>query len=104
MSKECVDYIFAVTEDHEYYKRLNDRYKDRIIFYGNNYISKTSNIKYNSEVSSNNYIRNLEYLVKVIVLSMCENIICSKASGSMFSYSIRSKKPKYEYRFDLGKY
>lgn len=105
MTKYKFHKIYLVTEDYSYYEYLNYAFPNLIFSYGDNYIKDYNGKDFISNSFNNDaYERGLIYLIRIILLSKCEYVISSKASGSLFANLIRQNNAIDNYMFDLGIY
>ena len=97
--------VFVVTEDYDYYSSIKDSICCPVISSDDEFVKNYNSSDYVSEsISLDGYSRGLNYLIRLLLLTKCEYIVSSYASGSIYSKMIREEKPKAEYWFDLGKY
>ena len=105
MERYSFERIFVVTEDYSYYTKITSLFKEKVFSYSDDFIKDYNTNDYISEsLKDDPYIRGLNYLIRILLLSKCEYTICSKASGSSFMKLIREKEPLDEYWFELGVY
>lgn len=106
ISRYKVDMIYLVTEDYNYYQSFIEIFKDKICVYGDSFAKNYKDDDYVSEsYSDDHYERNLNYLIRLHLLSKCDYLISSIANGSQYTNMIRNNnKKKYDYWFDLGLY
>lgn len=100
--------FFLVTEDYEIFRKINKHFPNnlRVVNYdkfiknyeGIDYLSKTNLLDPNIEN------RGIEYLVKILLLSECKNLISSVTMGSISAYALNGKQYSFEHIFQLGKY
>ncbi len=103
--------IFLVTEDGEIYKEIKQKYKDKCVvvtfdsfindYDGKNFLSHTSSI---NELDDSPYIRGLNYLIKIVILSKCGYFVGGNTMGSWASLIFSGDGYKEKYVFDLGMY
>ena len=105
MQKYAFDKIYVVTEDFSYFDFLYSSFPGKVCSYGENFVKDYNGHDYvSNSFHGDAYERGLNYLIRIIVLSKCSYVICSKASGSAFAELIREKEPVAIYWFDLGLY
>lgn len=103
--------LYLVTEDGKFYKGLKERYRDRLLvssfdkfiysYSENDYLSKSNSL---GEISNSPYKRNLNYLLKLLILSKCESFIGGKTRGSSAAHIFSNGNYNFDYVFDLGLY
>lgn len=102
--------IFLVTEDEKIFEAVNKKYAnmcktvsfDQYIkdYTGDKLLAHDQSIY---ELDASPYVRGMNYLVKLIILSKCNYLIAGKTNGSWAS-CIFSGGSNYQYIFNLGKY
>lgn len=102
--------IFLVTEDMNIYTDIKKKYDDNVYtingdVYITDYDGKTflSEDKALKQLGRSSTQRGITYLVKIILLSKCRDLIGGNTSGS-WAACVFSKSFNYMYIFDLGKY
>lgn len=100
--------IFLVTEDNDYYTRLQMKYQDRLRivsfdsfvtnYDGRDFLSKSGCL------TTDKKKRGMDYLVKIALLAKCRYLISSITMGSIAAYCLNGGKYEKEYIFDLGYY
>lgn len=102
------DYIYLATEEEENVKKFQEKFPGRILLnnrcyydgdYTNKYICETKNERKNDE-----YLRNLEYLSSMYILSKCDMLIGGMCGGSQAALLMRQNEYEYLHLFDLGNY
>lgn len=106
-NKNKYDFIFIATEDDLIRKKFIKEFGDNLKYIGGNKnieynYKKKQYLAFNKNIKGNiNYLKN--YLISVIILSKCIDIICSRTSGSVgvfiLNKGFRNKKVYY-----LGSY
>ena len=101
-----VSKIFVVTEDYTIFKKIQSSFSEICVFtsdhdfvteyQGKDYIFKSMN--------TDPYIRGLNYLVRIILLTKCDYLISSITNGSLFALNMMEGTYKDDYLFDLGEY
>lgn len=101
-----VSKIFVVTEDYTIFKKIQSSFSEICVFtsdhdfvteyQGKDYIFKSMN--------TDPYIRGLNYLVRIILLTKCDYLISSITNGSLFALNMMEGTYKDDYWFDLGEY
>ena len=101
------DFYFLVTEDKVIRNKFINRYKNKLKYLKSN---ETFNYEYNDkEILANNKKINgnlklmKEYLINIIILSKCIDIICGRTNGSVLAFII-SKGFRNIKAYDFGKY
>lgn len=110
LEKYDLDSIFLVTEDYTIYQNIVSVYGDKVHipsydvfvkdYHGVTYLSKDNCIR---QLSDSAYLRGLNYLCKLIILSKCSYLVGGNTNGSWMACAF-SKGYKDRYIFDLGKY
>lgn len=100
-----IDQIFIVTEDYNYFCKIKNEIDCMVITSDNSFVRNYNPNNYVSEsIEEDGYTRGRDYLIRLLLLTKCQYIISSYASGSVYSKLIRDKEPEAEFWFDLGKY
>lgn len=102
--KYKIDGIFLVTEDQKIYDYMKKRYGDLIFCSDYNFVRFNSHTDKWVKDSFHNdpYERGKNYLIRVMLLSMCKYYVGSKASGARYAVDFGDFED--EYTFDLGVY
>lgn len=105
-----IERIFLVTEDNNIYKEIKYRYPDKCSivsfdsfvkdYSGNHLLAHDKSV---SELGTP-YERGMNYLVKLIILSKCNYLICGNTMGSWSAAIFNGGIGNYIYAFDLGRY
>ena len=104
LSKYKIDRIFVVTEDIDIFNTLKKDYGNMIFSSDDNFVA-SKNIDYISEMFRDDaYERGLKYLIRLLLLTKCDYLITSLASGSMFAMNIKEDSYIDSYIFDIGLY
>ena len=105
ISKSEIDQIYLVTEDYDYYLKIKEKYGSMVVVADDRFVKNYDKKEYISDVLVDDpYERGLSYLIRLIILSECDYMVSSIASGSIFVKNIRKRTAKEEYWFDLGTY
>ncbi|MDR1473103.1 MAG: hypothetical protein LBI41_00860 [Lactobacillales bacterium] len=99
-----MEWIFLVTEEEEVVKIFKNEFNTKVI------ITDSSRVKsYSKEMGAianfkkdNNYLKNLNYLRDIILLSKCHSLVCSKANGSAAAIEMNNNKYINRFIFELG--
>ena len=102
--------IFLVTEDESIYKKMKQKYLNKIIitsfdsfikdYEDEGYLFQSEKL---NQISNSKYERGLYYLIKEILLSECQHIIGGNTCGSWAAVAFSKNDTSYQ-TFDLGKY
>lgn len=98
--------IYLATEDAGIYKRLLDKYGEKLVSMNvDRYVtSETENINDVSvKQSADKYQMGKEYLVNILLLSKCDYLLAGNAGGSQGALLFRGETDS-KYIFNLGKY
>lgn len=108
--KSNLDRIYLVTEDYEIYREVKDTFGESLIVVSyDNYIKNYRSKKFLAQDSSldeidlDPYIRGIQYLVKILLLSKCKYIVGGKTCGSWAACAFSDNR-KNLHLFDLGRY
>ena len=105
LSKHKVDRIFLVTEDYDIYQKLEQRYGERIFTSDTDFVKEYNTSDYiSSSLSTDPYVRGLNYLIRVLLLAKCPYIVSGITNGSLFALTVKSGEYSDDYWFDLGLY
>lgn len=106
ISKYKIDMIFLATEDETIRERFVFEYKDKIVESDKNYIRNYDGKDYIYAYSSSKspYQTSLDYLIKMLLLSKCDYLVTSLASGSRFAIAMNNNNYKDKFIFDIGRY
>lgn len=106
-----IEKIFLVTEDGNIFKMIKELYGDKCIvvsydsfvinYDGKKYLSHDKCIQ---ELDSSPYMRGLNYLTKLIILSRCSFFVGGDTMGAWASCIFSKGKFKSKYIFNLGCY
>ena len=101
--------VYLVTEDINYYKKLKERYGEKLyISYRDNFVDqydyKSEKLLY--QVYDKNDVKKTgqEYLCKIILLSKCGYLVSSLTNGSVCALAFNGDEYKDKFIFDLGLY
>lgn len=111
IAKYDIEKVFLVTEDAKIYKKIKSKYADMCVtvpgdtfvedYKGKNYLSHDNSI---SELNVSPYMRGLNYLVKLIILSKCGYFVGGDTMGAWSTMLFAGGSYKKKYIFDLGTY
>jgi len=102
---EELQIIFLATEDRFIYEQFNEKYADLIVTSPGEYIDSRNIADYISNyIKNDGYIRGKDYLLRLLVLSMCKSFVGGMTSGSKFVVNINAKRFNQCYIFDKGYY
>lgn len=111
--KFAYEYIYVATEEEGYVSRLKECFgEDKILvnkrkYYGDLYREKDATwimeVAYD-ERENDIYLKGLEYLSSLYLLSRCDSLIAGNCGGSLFALLLNNLKYKYVKMFNLGYY
>ena len=105
MKEWKMEYIYISTEDEIAMEKFKQEFGDKILCFERNRYTLEENrnfiYEYQLPVENSEYIRGLEYLIDIELLSKCNAIIGGQAGGTLGSLIIKGKFD-YEYIYDLG--
>lgn len=111
INKYNISQIFLVTEDGDNYKKIKEKYGGKCVivsfdtfindYDGKDFLSHTTSI---NELDDSPYVRGLNYLIKIIILSKCTYFVGGNTMGSWSSLIFSGDGFKDKYVFDLGMY
>ena len=98
-------YIFVTTEDNEIRKKFIDKFKKRIKYFAPLFYNVSSKkfIAHNKDIIQNNLKYMKIYLINIIILSKCRDIIVSRTSGSIGAF-ILTDGFRFNKVYNLGLY
>lgn len=100
-----IDKIYVVTEDYSIYSAIRNHYGECVFSADDNFVRDYDKGDYlESSLKNDAYIRGRNYLIRLILLTRCDYLITSLASGSKFAMDLKTDKYKAQYVFDLGRY
>lgn len=103
-SKQKFDLYFLVTEDKLIYEKLNKEYGSKLLIYNNSFINYNGNEYLANSINVNEaQMHGENYIKSLLILSKCQYIVSSRASGSVVAMLFK-EKIKNKYIFDLGEY
>jgi hypothetical protein len=102
-----LEWIYLVSEEVEVIEEFRRVFQNQLI------ITDSKRIKnYRQDMGSvpaidfgrqnDKYVRNLEYLRDIVLLSKCDALICSKTNGSAMAIELNNNAYKNMYVFDIG--
>ena len=107
------DYYFLVTEDYLIRNKFSDKYKNKLKYlntdlnFNYNYTGKdytgNENVLANNKNVNGNMKLMKDYIINIIILSKCIDIICGRANGSVMAFII-TKGFRNVKAYNLGKY
>ncbi|MBR3623285.1 MAG: hypothetical protein IKN43_08070 [Selenomonadaceae bacterium] len=100
--------IFLATEDKSFVEAFKSIFGNQVVtvpkvytdFRANNGISHAM---YVNDRENDYYLKGLEYLTEMVILSKCENVVMGRTSGTA-GVNMMSKGFKNKYYFFLGRY
>lgn len=105
VERHDISRIYVVTEDYSIYSAIQDRYGDIVFSADDNFVKDyDKNDFLESSLKRDAYTRGLDYLIRLILLTKCDYLITSLASGSQFVMDLKKDKYKDEFVFNLGVY
>ncbi len=109
------DYIYVATEEEALYKQFADAFSGRVLsnrreYYDSFYdikkekgdSARISQVHHNRE--NDNYLKSLEYLSSLYLLSRCDALIAGNCGGSRAALYLNGGNYKYYNLFNLGLY
>lgn len=102
------DYVFLATEEEKTVEVFKNEFKDKLLINNSarvkNYDERIAytNISFNRE--NDKYLKGLEYLTTVYILSKCNCLIGSKVGATSGALSLNMGKYENVYIYDLGQY
>lgn len=111
LKKYDIEKIFLVTEDGMIYDKIKSIYGEKCVtvsfdtfvhgYVGKHYLSQDKSVE---EISESPYIRGMNYLIKLIIMSKCSYFIGGNTMGSWAACIFSAKRDITKYIFDLGTY
>lgn len=106
--KESWDYIYLATEEQAIEKKFREKYGDQILinkrqYYDGNYQNKWL-YDVHLERKNDAFLRGLEYLSSINLLSKCNCLIAGLCGGTQAALIMNDNYYDYVYLFDLGNY
>ena len=102
------DGFYLATDDERAFNFLNEKFPGMLIVNKRTYYDKVGDIKYLAEATFNrnndSFLKGLEYLSSIILLSACDSIIASPCAGTYAANFFKQKDFENEYFFNLGFY
>lgn len=97
--------IFLVTEDQAIYDKFVAHFGDKIFTSDDDFVKEYDGKDYvANSITTSPYMRGLNYLIRIILMSECDYLVSSIASGSIFALNMKKEAFKDSYVFDLGDY
>lgn len=110
LSKEWgrFDYFYLATDDETAFTHLNEKFPGKIIVNKRNYYDKVKNIRFLADATfdreDDEYLKGIEYLSSILLLSSCDSIIASQCAGTYAANFLRKDNFTHSYFFNLGFY
>lgn len=105
LKKYMLKRIFLVTEDQSIYDKFVAYFGDNVFTSDDNFVKEYDGSDYiANSITVSPYMRGLNYLVRIILMSECDYLVSSIASGSVFALNMKKEPYKASYIFDLGDY
>ncbi|MCL1868325.1 MAG: hypothetical protein FWF72_05200 [Paludibacter sp.] len=111
MNELNLDFIYLATEEYGIYKQFEEAFPQKIIinkrfFYDESFYTNQYDYIYQIHGDHENeiYIRGLEYLSSICLLSRCDALIAGNTGGSTAALYLNNGKYCYWKLFDLGFY
>ncbi|WP_312194487.1 hypothetical protein [Sphingobacterium multivorum] len=105
---EQFDAFYLATDDQKAFIALNERFPNMIIVNKRTYYDSASNARFLAEVSFDRnddaFLKGLEYLSSIQLLSRCDAIIASPCAGTYAANFFRKREFTFKYFFNLGYY
>lgn len=106
MNEKKCNKIFLATEDENILNEFKSEFGNSLIYINQKRFSNTEN-KYLSEIEFNrkndSYLKGLEYLTSIVLLSRCNCFIAGRTSGTI-GVMLMTNGFEYTYFWDLGRY
>ena len=106
--KNNYDFYFLDTEDYLIRDKFKNKYNKKLKYletnlsFGYDYKSGKARLAYNKNINGNiNFMKN--YLINIIILSKCIDIICGRTNGSVMAFII-TKGFRNIKAYNLGSY
>jgi hypothetical protein len=100
-----MEWIYLVSEEVEVIEKFRQIFKNQLIVTDSKriknyqqYMGVVPLIDFGRQ--NDKYLRNLEYLRDIVLLSKCDSLICSKTNGSVMAIELNNNKYKNVYIFD----
>lgn len=107
MQEWGMDYVYLSTDDEEAVAAMRQEFGDRFLCYERVRFSNTGKtrlafISFNRE--RDRYIKGVDYLMEISLLSKCDTLVAGKAGGTIGALLFNQMKYEQEYFFELGHY
>lgn len=109
MSEYHYEYIYLATESEEIYNQFVAAFPNQIIVNKRDYFDKKMSaecLRLIGEVhfdrENDNYIRGLQYLSSLVILSRCNALLAGNCGGTLFSLFYNNRKYERFKIYDLG--
>ena len=102
------DFYFLVTEDYLIRNKFKNKYNNKVkyletnLMFNYNYTSGNEILAYNKNINGNIKLMK-DYLINIVILSKCIDIICGRANGSVMAFIITEGFRNVK-AYNLGKY
>lgn len=105
LSTYPIQQIFVVTEDAEVYQHFRMQFGSMVFCSDGNFVKEYNAKDYLSKsLKDDPYERGLNYLIRLLLLSECDDLITSLTNGSLFALLMKEGEYQNQYIFQLGTY
>lgn len=111
ISEYGLEYIYLATEELSIFKQFESEFPDKILvnkrtYYDEIFYKKQCTDIYQVQFDRENdiYLKGLEYLSSIWLLSQCDALIAGNCGGSTSALYLNNGKYRYWHLFDLGLY
>ncbi|HOY39192.1 MAG: hypothetical protein KBB11_02315 [Bacteroidales bacterium] len=106
MKQYNCSYLYLATEDKGILDRFREKFGDRLLYnsamrYGDTQDKRLSEFRFNRDRDA--YLKGLEYLESLVILSRCNCLIGGRTNGSLCALMM-SEGYEYQYFWNLGRY
>lgn len=109
MEKYNYKYIYLATESEDIYNQFMIAFPDKVIINQRDYYDKimtSEKLRLIGEVhferENDNYIRGLQYLSSLVILSRCDALLAGNCGGTLFSLFYNNMKYEHVKIYNLG--
>lgn len=111
IAEKGYEYIYLATEDGEIDRTFRKEFPDKILINKRTYyddIFRQSQLQWIKDVhferENDEYLKGLEYLSSLYIVSQCKALIAGNCGGSQMAVFLNGGRYEYEHVFDLGMY
>lgn len=103
--KYRIEKIYVVTEDFDIFSKIKNKYGESVFSADDNFVFDYEKSDYVATAFHNDaFERGRDYLIRLLLLTRCDYLISSIASGSNFARDYKQDEYIDSYIFDLGLY